>query len=124
MKQLDLTGLEWKMNSELSELMTYVCTKLDEAGLEDITPSYIKDTNHRYAVTGRFLNANGDTLDVKVVNRFNGAKENISIRVEYMTWSNHSCHAVESVKFSYKDSKKKVDRLVNQITELYLNGKR
>lgn len=123
MKKLDLSNLRWKINEQLEELMEYTCLKLDDAGLVDVTPETVVDTNHTYEIPGRTakygLYFSGENLIVSVVNRFNGSKENISLRIDCMCWQNSSGFAKHSVKFSYKDSKKKIDRLIDEIIKKY-----
>lgn len=61
----------------------------------------------------------GHLMTIDEVYRSNATSENISIRIRINEYRHSMGHTLESVKFSYKDSKKKQDRLIKEIVDRY-----
>ena len=62
----------------------------------------------------------GYDIYVETVYRRNGTKENCSLRIDLMNWHRSSGHSIYRVKFSIKDSKKKIIRLKKINKKWYL----
>lgn len=116
-------------NKELLEFRNYIEKKLLDlgfkAGRENWNLHYNNFTlgdelqrvkNEKYG----FYHINGHDLHVDEVNRCNGTKANISYSFDIMEWKESSGHSLERVKVSYKDSKKKQERLINGIISHYI----
>ena len=67
-----------------------------------------------------FYTITGHNLYVDEVQRSNGTKANISYYISIMEWHNSNGHGLEKIKVSYKDSKKKQERLINGIINHYI----
>lgn len=63
---------------------------------------------------------NGCDLGLEQVWRRNATAANVSVRISINQWDHSNGHTLESVKFSYKDSKKKQDRLIKEIADHYI----
>lgn len=67
-----------------------------------------------------YYTISGHELMVDETNRCNGTKANISFYISIMEWNHSNGHALERIKVSYKDSKKKQERLIDGIINHYI----
>ena len=116
-------------NKELYELREYIENKLLGLGFKperndwslNSKSYHLKDELQRIKEEKYdYYYISGNNLYVTEVYRSNGTKANISYRIEIMEWNHSSGHALEVVKISYKDSKKKQERLLNEIINHYI----
>ncbi len=113
------------MSKELEALKEKVKNKLIEAGFT-CDDKYGSQNYHIgnewqriYDEKWDYYRHDGFQLYVEEVHRSNAATENTSLRIWACEVHNSSCHGFYSVKFSYKDSVKKQDRLIEEIITAY-----
>lgn len=111
---------------EIREFMESVANRILAAGLKkscDDNNSFVLHDNDTWISPKpgyNFTTFNGCDLGLSEVWRRNATAANVSVRLSITEWDQSNGHTLESVKISYKDSKKKQDRLINEIVNHYI----
>ena len=114
-------------NEQMEVFKEYVETQLLNEGFKTAKENWnlgykdftLGDEAYTKLEKNGFKSFNGNTLHVNEVRRHNGTSENISIKFEMMEWNQNSGHCIFKEKISYKDSKKKQDRIIKEVVEKY-----
>ena len=113
-----------KITVELENLINYIRDKFIELGLVDKThPNAAAEHSFTYVKAGLEPNYDkGRTVTIHICYKSNGAANNTSVYLNSMVWDRRSGYGDCTVKISIRDGKKKVDRLINEVVNTYLQN--
>lgn len=112
--------------NNINELFDYTKERLNAAGLIEVSinadyPSFEVPERSTYKQDEGILRQQVFGYDIRLskVYKHNAAGENVSVRLYVEKWNKSCGTTIVKVKYSYKDSIKKINRLIDEVINTY-----